>query len=386
MKKVFLILPFLALFACGESDKLRIKGEIEDGKGKTIYLDKLEVAGPVLVDSLIIKSGNRFSFTSRISDPSFFRIRFDDNNFITLLAEPGENIQIAASASNLPGTYEISGSEGSDLIKKLDDRLLMTKKQMEPLIREIRNMDAETFDSEEVRINVELEEILNSQRNFSIAFILENMESLAAITALYQYIDDQNYVLNKTRDIQYLKIVSESLNKKYPSSPHVRALVADAENQERQYELFRFSAMAEEKGQVVTTYPDIAMPGTDGDTISLHSIQERYILLLFGSSLNAESVRLSNDLLPVYNAYHKKGFNIYHVSVERDRQEWLKNLEFLELPWIHVAELGEGSFDAAHAYNVQQIPSNYLINREAGVVARNITAPDLRRRLSRALD
>jgi hypothetical protein len=386
MKKFLLILPLLALFACGDSEKLRIKGEIENGAGKTVYLDKLEVSGPVLIDSTIIKSGNRFSFTTKISEPSFFRVRLEDNNFVTLLAEPGESIKLSGSASNLPETYEIEGSEGSDLIKKLDDRLLMTKKQMEPIIRDIRRMDAETFEREETRINEELEEIVNSQRNFSIAFILENMESLAAITALYQYIDDQNYVLNKTRDIQYLKIVSESLNKKYPGSPHVRALVADAENQVRQYDLFRFSAMAEEKGQVVSTYPDIAMPGKDGDTITLHSLQERYILLLFGSSLNAESVRLSNDLIPVYNAYHKKGFNIYHVSVERDRQEWIRNLEFLELPWIHVAELGERSFDAAHAYNVQQIPSNYLINREAGVVARNISAPDLRRRLSRALD
>jgi hypothetical protein len=74
------------------------------------------------------------------------------------------------------------------------------------------------------------------------------MESLAAITALYQQLDDANYVLNRTRDIQYLKIVAESLNKKYPNSPHVKALAADAENQERNYEIYRLSAMAEQRG------------------------------------------------------------------------------------------------------------------------------------------
>jgi hypothetical protein len=386
MKQILYVFIFSLIAGCGQADKVRFSGELEGGKGKTLYFEKLEVESPIVIDSVTIKRNNRFSFSSKTSLPAFFRLRIDDNNFITLLAEPGERIEIKATASNLPESYSVSGSPGSELVKKLNDRLILTKRQMAPLFTEIRNMDDETFAREEPRINEEVEEILKSQRDFSIAFIISNMESLAAITALYQQIDEHSYVLNRTRDIQYLKIVAESLKNKYPSSPHVRALAADAENQVRQYEMFRFSAIAEEQGTIVTTYPDIAMPGINGDTIRLHSIQERYVLLLFGSSLNSASVQFSHELLPVYNAYHKKGFNIYHVSVERDREEWIRSIEFSELPWVHVAELGEGTFTAAAAYNIQQIPSNYLISRDAGIVARNISSSELRRRLARALD
>jgi hypothetical protein len=386
MKQILYVFIFFLIAGCDQADKVRLKGELDGGKGKTLYFEKLEVESPRVIDSITIRGNNRFSFSAKTSLPAFYRLRLDDNNFITLLAEPGEKIIITASASNLPGSYSVSGSEGSELVKKLNDRLILTKRQMTPLFTEIRTMDDETFAREEVRINEEVEEILKSQRDFSVAFILSNMESLAAITALYQQIDEHNYVLNRTRDIQYLKIVSESLMRKYPSSPHVRALAADAENQVRQYEMFRFSAIAEDKGTVITTYPDIAMPGINGDTIRLHSLQEKYVLLLFGSSLNTASVQFSHELIPVYYAYHKKGFNIYHVSVERDREEWLRSIEFSELPWVHVAELGEGSFSAAAAYNLQQIPSNYLISRDAGIIARNISPPDLRRRLARALD
>lgn len=385
--RLFLLLPVILLLSCGDQSGVSITGEIEEGQGKTLYLDRIELAGPQTQDSTVMKSPGRFRFSAKITSPGFFRIRLEDNNFITLLAEPGERISVRANASNLPGTYEVSGSEGSALVKKLNDRLAETQRQIKPLVREIISLEeGPEFEQEAARIEEELDEIIQSQRKFSIAFILENMESLASITALYQQLDDDNYVLGQTRDIQYMKIVAESLTKKYPGSPHVKALASDAANQERQYELYKLAVMAEQSGQVVTTYPDIAMPGADGDTIRLHSVEERYILLLFGSSLNPGSVQFSQELLPVYRTYHPKGFEIFQVSVERDREEWLRSIEFSELPWIHVAELGDGTFSAALAYNVQQIPSNYLIHRDAGVVARNISVPDLRRRLSRAFD
>ena len=384
---LFLILPIMAFHSCGESSRVRISGKIEAGEGRILFLDKLEITGPLVLDSVRLKSNGSFSFSAGISEPAFYRLRLTDNNFITLLAEPGERMNLEAGAANLPGTYSVEGSEGSGLLKELNDRLISTRNQMDPLINEIIALEeGPGFEAEMERINEELEEIIKAQRNFSIAFILDNMESLAAITALYQQLDDATYVLHRTRDIQYLKIVAESLKKKYPGSPHVKALAADAESQERNYELYRLSAMAEQRGDVVTTYPDIAMPGIDGDTISLLSIPEKYKLVLFGSSLNAQSVQFTHELIPIYNAFRNKGFQIYQVSVERDREEWIRSIEFSELPWIHVVELGEGSFSAAHAYNLQQIPSNYLINRDVGVVARNISAPDLRRRLARALD
>ncbi len=387
MKYLIYIVPFLVFFSCVDSTRISIQAEIEEGRGRTIYLDKLEISGPKELDSVKIKSTNRLSFSQKITEPTFYRLRIDNRNFITLLVEPGEKITIEANASNLPGTYHVYGSEGSELLKKLNDQLLLTKKQLNPLVDEIIALEeGPEFGKEYARINEELEKIIKDQRNFSIAFILENIESLAAITALYQQLDDENYILNQTKDIQFLKIVAQSLIKIYPKSSHVRALVADAENQEQQYEIFKLLNLAEEKGDVITTYPDIAMPGINGDTINLHSLNERYILLFFGSTYDQASVQLSHELIPIHRAYNNKGFQIYHVSIEQDREEWIRRIAFSELPWINVVELGEGRFSAAQKYNVQQIPSNYLINRDAGVVAVNLTVTELQRRLARALD
>ncbi len=377
----------MLLVSCKESGRVSIKGELEEGRGKMIYLDRLNVEGPAVLDSAKIKRNGTFSFSAKISHPSFYNLRLSDNNFITLLAEPGETVRIVADASNLSGTFKVYGSEGSESIKKLNDRLAVTKKQIQPLIMEIAALeDDPDFEKEEARIYEEINEIIQAQRKFSIAFIMENMESLASITAIYQQLEDDYYVLNQVRDIQYMKILAQSLRKKYPESLHVKALAADAEAQERGYDRFRILNMAEASGNVHSLYPDIAMPGIDGDTVRLHSLQEKYILVFFGSSLNPGSVELSHDLIPVHQEYRNKGFQIYQVSVERDREEWLRSIRYSELPWVHVAEFGEGGFTAAQHYNVQAIPSNYLINRDAGIMAKNLSARELRRRLARALD
>lgn len=388
MKRLFLLLPLLiSLITCDKPGKIILKGEIENGKDKIIYLDRLDVEGPVVIDSTRIKNSGAFSFAFRPALPSFYRIRISDNNFITLLTEPGETITIAAEASNLPGTYNVEGSEGSALLKKLDERLSTTKKQLQPLFREIVELEeGPDLEREEARINEEVAEIIKAQRYFSVAFILDNMESLAAITALYQQIEGDYYVMNQTRDIQYLKIVAQSLMEKYPGSPHVMALAADAENQERRYELFKLLSRAEAEGEVHTTFPDISLPGLDGDTIRLRSVPEKYILLFFGSSMNQASVQLGHQLIALHRNYHGKGFQIYQVSIEREREEWIRSISFSELPWVNVATFGEGNFDAAIKYNVQQIPSIYLINKDAGVMGINMSVPELRRTLARIFD
>jgi hypothetical protein len=387
MRYTLTILSVFIFFSCGKQQQFRISGELENSRGKTIYLDVLEVYGPRLVDSVKIGRDEKFSFSREITLPSFYQLRLDDRSTITLLAEPLERIAITGDASDLTGTWQVEGSPGSELLRTLNRRLAETRHRMDPLIRDIISLEeGPAAENEKIRLNEQLQEIINAQRRFSISFILENIESLAAITALYQQLDEESYVLGRFRDIQYLKITAESLRRLYPDSPHVMALAADAENQERQYDIFRLNAMAEEGGNVVTLYPDIAMQGKNGDTIRLKSIPEKYVLLLFGSSLDRTSVEFSNTLLPLYREYHRKGFQVYHVSVEQDRQEWLRYIEFSELPWLHVADLGGGNFLAAQSYNVRQIPTNYLIYSDMGIVARDISIPELRRRLSRALD
>ncbi len=381
MGRILLVSSFLAIFvACNQQSKLEIKGVIDNGEGKTLYVERVEVTRTVTLDS--IKLNTRGNFRFRITNPDypiFLNLRLSDRNFITLLARPGEKIGITAESSDLLTSAEITGSPESVSVQKLNIQLRNSLTQLLALLNEAERVDSQT---ERNKIEEEITQIFRNQRRFSIGFILENLESLASITALYQQYDDETWVLDDLRDLQYLKIVSESLSKIWPESPHVKALVADAEQKLSEYNLSLMLAMGRKQGgEIESTYPDLALPDRDGDTLRISDLKARYVLLIFSASWDRESVRHDLGFKPVYEQYKNWGFDIYQVSMERNTQEWFRNIAFNELNWNHVSELNLLNSRSAGIYNVKNIPANFLIDKQAGIVAKDITPRELARRL-----
>jgi peroxiredoxin len=213
------------------------------------------------------------------------------------------------------------------------------------------------------------------------------MNSMASIMALYQKFDDENYVLYKNRDLQFIKLVSEALEKKYPESQHVKALVADKTNLLKRYEQAKTKAKLKELTQTkpVNKMPEIALPNQDGDTISLNALQAKYILLSFWASWSQESVNKNLELIDLYKKYHSKGFEIYQVSLDTKKENWIKSINFDQLPWINVIDINGRSSYYARIYNVQKIPTNYLINPEGEIVMVNPSKKELNETFAYAL-
>jgi len=380
------LIGVLLIAGCERPERVQIEGNFEGGAGKKIYLDEILVGEDATRDSVDINKRDNFRFTLTISEPRFLRLRLASDNYLTLLARPGENIEIKAQSSNLAKTYEIEGSAGSKKVREANLRLLRTKREIDSLVNSLDKIEDETaLATAEEEADRQIDSILNEQRRFSVSFVLENIDSPASITVLYQELYD-DYVLNRLGDLQYMKIVAEELEETYPDLDYVKSLSADVSRQLEQYELQKLSARAEGEGVIIDSYPDISLPGIYGDTISLRSIEEKYILVTFGSSRNEESTAFHLDMIPVYNAYHHRGFEIYHISMEEDPQEWASYVRFNEYPWLNVAEFNIEDSRYTRIYNVQQIPSNFYINRDIGVIARDLSPSEIRRRLSVAFD
>ncbi|PLX11285.1 MAG: hypothetical protein C0597_15275, partial [Marinilabiliales bacterium] len=213
----------------------------------------------------------------------------------------------------------------------------------------------------------------------SIVFIINNMNSMASIIPLYQKYDDQNFVLYKNRDLQYIKIVSEALNKKYPESNHVKALIADKDNLLNRYNQIKANAKLEQFAQSenILSIPEIYLPDQTGDSISLNSVNAKYILLNFWASWNQESVKRNLELIDIYKQYHTKGFEIYQVALDTKIENWTRAISFDQLPWINVIDQDGRSSYYARIYNVQTLPTSYLINPDGEIVMANPTKAQL---------
>jgi len=380
MKRLFyFILTILILSSCNKSNQFEIQGVLKNGAEKELTLSKLLINGTEDIKTIKTDKNGKFKFKSSTEIPAFFNLSVSKSNFITLLIEPREKINITAEASNL-GNSEIKGSEGSLLVQNISMQLTETKSKLDSILSYSESIkDDPKYFQKVNEINTTYANIVNQQRDSSIAFIINNLNSLASIVALYQKYDDENYVLYKNRDLQYIKIVSESLGAKYPESDQVKALLADKESLFQTYNQIKSNKILNDfaKNKKAIGIPEIVLPDVNGDSISINSISSKYILLNFWASWSEESIQQNIWLLDVYKKYHVKGFEIFEVSLDTKRENWLRAVRFDQLPWINVIDLNGRSSYNAKIFNVKTLPTSYLINPEGDIVLVNPTKKQL---------
>ena len=380
IQKFTFLLISLVLFSCGREEKFIVEGKVSGAPEDTkIFFNRMKVSNTIALDSSTLGKKSTFRFKSRTRVPDFYQLSLEGKKFITIIAKPGDRITIETSYDNFHKDYEIEGSSETELIRDLNRQISRTRSKVDSLTELFNKIKAEPGNEARLEeINNEYLRIIESQRKASVGFVIRNYNSLASVVALYQEITPGNYVFYSSKDLQYFKIVSDSLSARYPNTPHVKSLVTD------------FHARMEEMKQSTTrrlfenareTIPELKIPNIKGDTISLLGLDDKYILLSFTSS-GCFECRLENlDLIEVYNKYHRRGFEIYQVSLDTVEAAWVNSVRKDNLPWITVSEMELNNSYAAKIYNINQIPSNYLIGPEKDIIGKNLFGKALENKL-----
>jgi peroxiredoxin len=381
MKKyLFLIIPFLILASCTKRDHFILKGSIGPSARKTIYISLVKVDETLVADSAKINKRGLFRFRIKAAGTDFYQVGTSPDNFITLLAGPGEKIYLRFPDENLAENYTVEGSEGSEQVRLLDIRLLKTKKSLDSITGLYRKAETEAdFETRGKALEDEYVRLLKDQRRFNIEFILKHMKSLSSIKALYQKVDDDTYVLYESRDLQYLKIVADSLQKYYPRSNHTKALVADLSREMNQFYARQLEQLS---SSLPETKLDPDLTDLTGKRIRLSSLRGKYVLLTFWSVESRECIAENLQLKEFYKTYNRKGFEIYQVNLDQDEEAWRNAVRFDELPWISTREDDPSNPQIARLYNVRSLPANYLYDPEGAIVARDIHGRTLQLKLS----
>jgi peroxiredoxin len=382
MRKISFLLPLILLLSCSKGTKIEISGVIQNSDQSMLYLDEQGIGEVRQIDSVRLTKDGSFRLKDRIENPTFYNLHTGNQKIIPLLLTPGTSAEIQADMQNFVNGYKIDGSTESTYLQEMNRTLARTKRQVDSLQKILReNPDA---GEEFVRqMSASYEEIIQRQRRYSIQFILEHMNSMASIYTLYQKIDDDNFVLNDNRDIQLVKITSAALDTIWPGSEHVQALKRDAAKLERTLYNQRWQQVVETSE---STFPDIRLPDPNGDTIALSSLMGKVILLSFWASWDPASVSHNIPLKGIYDNYHSRGLDIYQVSFDSARQEWVNAIEFDELPWINVSELSYPESGVAGIYNIDELPAVFLIDRKGQIVGKNFNRIDLDRNIQRLLN
>ena len=378
-KSIILLISFLIISGCRDNKVFTVEGSGKEVKQDFIYIRKVEINTTVLTDSARINRKGNFRFRVKAEEPDFYQISSSPDNFITLLAEPGEKIKLNFKGSILYNDYTVTGSKGSEQVQLLDLMLFKTQNKLDSLRTLYNNSSREPgFELKKPLLEQEYANLINEQRKFTIGFILKNMTSLAAVKALYQKIDDQSYVLNQTRDLQYMKIVSDSLKKYFPNSKHTKALVSDFTNEMNQLYSRQLSQLS---NSLPETKLDPSLKDINGRRVTLSSLKGKYVLLTFWSASSRECIVENLQLKEFYKNYHKKGFEIYQINLDQDESTWKNAVKFDELPWISTREDDPSNPKNAMLYNVKNVPVNYLYDPKGNIIASNLHGKSLQLKL-----
>jgi thiol-disulfide isomerase/thioredoxin len=381
MKRALIILlPALLAAGCQNKNTIRIDGIIKEKSHETVLLNMVRVNTLVFVDSTKVSKSGKFSFKFKATTPDFYQLGYSNSDFITLLGGPGEKINLVFSGKNLYRDYTVSGSEGSEKIRMLDMRLTRTKGKLDSLRNVYAAASKESgFDKKGPELENEFNNTLKEIRQKNIEFIINNLKSMASIMALYQKIDNETYVLSDTRDLQYMKIVSDTLSRYYPGSPNVQALTEDFKKELNQMYSRKLQDLA--KASPVTEL-DPKLKDISGKRISLSSLKGKIVLLTFWSLESKECIAENLQLKDYYKTYKKKGFEIYQINVDQNEETWRNEVRFDELPWINTREDDPANPENARLFNVKSVPANYLFDRKGEIIATNLHGKALQIKLN----
>jgi peroxiredoxin len=380
MRRTFFLLAlFFIITSCTDKSIFFVEGVIIGGKGKTIYIKRLDIDTPVLVDSTKIGKNGSFRFKVRSSEVDFYQVGLSSADFITILAEPREKIKLSFKGNNLFEDYSVSGSPGSEKLKLLDYALTDTKRKLDSLTTIYNKALKEpVIDAKVSLLEAEYSNLVKEQRKKNIEFIINNITSLASIKALYQRISPDMYVLYDQHDLQYLKIVRDSLTHYYPKSKHVRALSQDFEKQMNEMYISQLEQMT---NKIPQTKLDPDLKNISGKRIALSSLRGKYVLLAFWSVKSSSCVEENLQMKEFYKLYNKRGFEIYQINLDESESEWQTAVKFDELPWISTREDDPLNPVNAVIFNVKSLPANYLFDKEGNIIATNLHGRPLQLKL-----
>jgi thiol-disulfide isomerase/thioredoxin/DNA-dependent RNA polymerase auxiliary subunit epsilon len=379
-KTLLLFFVVIYLSGCRNNDVFTLSGTVSKKTEDYIYISRIDINIPVLIDSAKINKNGKFRVKINAREPDFYQVSCTPADFITLLAEPGEKIELSFNGETFYNNYTISGSKGSELVQKLDFKLLETKNKLDSLNSLYTEASREPgFETQAPLLEKEYRNLMKDQRKYNIEFILNNINSLASIKAIYQKIDDQVYVLYEARDLQYMKIVSDSLLKHYPDSRLTKALINDFEKEMNQFNARRLLQLSASLPEMKLD-PDLK--DINGKRIILSSLKGKYVLLSFWSAGSRECIRENLQLKEFYKMYNKKGFEIYQINLDKDETIWKDAVKFDELPWICTREEDPDNPKYAKLFNVTTLPDNFLFDRDNKIISSHLHGKNLQLKLN----
>lgn len=361
----------LMFFASCENPSY-VKGTVTNAEGEIAVLEKLTSTTVAVLDSTKVTSKGEFKIATNITEPGFYRLRLGQNNFVMLQLGPDEKVIVNGNALDFYRSYEVTGSEGSERLQELDRYLRRNFEESDSLSQVFQTNRTLTNSDSLLAV---LEPLFNAKQaektQFIYDFIERNLGKLTSLSAI-QALSPQDHP-DKFQE------VADALMTSMPNSEYVTNFTARVND-------IRAQQQAAQRTAIGGLAPEIAVSDPNGNPIKLSDLQGKVVLIDFWAAW-CKPCRVENpNVVRMYNRFKNKGFEIFGVSLDRDRDAWLQAIKDDKLTWKHGSELNFWQSSFVPTYNLDGIPMTYLIDAEGRIIAKGLRGSELEKKLEEVLD
>lgn len=342
----------VVLAAASCSNVAKIDGNVEQAASSEVIVKLLNVNRFETLDTVAVDASGRFSYDVEIKEgqPEFVYLFHGDRKIASLLLSEGEKVSVKADTL---GNWTVSGSEESEKLAQVEKDFATVSSKIDALASQMEGAS----DAQIVELNKKITQEYIAYYRDRVKYVMQNSKSLTVVPVFYQVLGESLPVFGQLTDGIHFSNICDSLETVYPSSRYVQTLRKEAQARKDQMTLNARIGAAEEIG-----FPDINLPDAKGEKVRLSDVEAKVILVHFWTPSEASQKMFNLDVLkPVYDDYHKKGFEIYQVALDTDKAGWANVLKEQNLPWINVCDgLGAGS-PYVLLYNIGTLPSTFII-------------------------
>jgi peroxiredoxin len=370
-----IVMAALSITSCNEK-KFHVNGTISDAKDSILYFENMSLNGPVVVDSMKLGENGEFAFDGKATGaPEFYRLRIA-GQIINVAADSTETITFKASYPTMSSGYEVSNSTECAKIKELALLQMGLQAQVNAVVNNPNLGVDMTRDS--------IQQILETYKyNVKRNYIFKEPMKAYAYFALFQtvVVGDANTLIFNPRsskdDVKVYAAVATSWDTYYPKAErglNLHNIAIEGMKDVRIIQSEQNSVIPADKVNV-SGIIDISLLDNKGVTRRLSDLKGKVVMLDFHLFASEGSLKRIMMLRELYNKYHAQGFEIYQVSIDPNEHFW--KTQTAALPWICVHDDdGEQSTNLAN-YNVQDIPTFFLIGKDNVLKKRDVQIKDL---------
>jgi len=361
----------ILLSACNQEKKQDFNVKVEGtgtGMGNNeVKLFRYEGQKQVTIDSTTMKEGH-FTVGTKVDKPEMLYLSVSGiPSDLPLIMEKGKDIKVDLNAQHIRNSSVLSSGMNKVLYDYLDDLKMFSDKQ-EKLGKLYQFAQQKGSEKDKTNIYNQYLKVNDDRLEFDYKFIEKNKDNLVGAIVFEKVAFDQKTEPNFNK----LKKLYDGMSEEIKKLDNVK------------------NAFKIVKGKAVTSIgskaPDFEATTPEGGKLSLKDVMGKVTVIDFWASWCRPCRGENPFVVEIYKKYHKKGLNIIGVSLDKNKDAWLKAIADDKLEWNHVSFLKHWQDPIARQYNVRSIPQTFILDKNGVIRAKNLRRNQLEEKIKELLE